>query len=112
MFWERSGHRPGSRPLLDPDDVGTRTPAAAEMAIDHMGWPGQRLCHPRRDRNGHDPVPTAGHLTSWARLAPGIKESAGKKNGKDFTGHADLASILGNAAAGAAKTEPAAHRGH
>jgi len=23
--------------------------------------------------------PTAGHLTSWARLAPGIKESAGKK---------------------------------
>ena len=26
--------------------------------------------------------PTAGHLTSWARLAPGIKESAGKKKGK------------------------------
>ena len=26
--------------------------------------------------------PTAGHLVSWARLAPGIKESAGKKKGK------------------------------
>jgi transposase len=50
--------------------------------------------------------PTAGHLTSWARLAPGIKESAGKKKGKGATGHGNayLASILGNAAAGAAKT--------
>ena len=50
--------------------------------------------------------PTAGHLVSWARLAPGIKESAGKKNGKGSTGHGNayLAAILGNAAAGAAKT--------
>jgi transposase len=50
--------------------------------------------------------PTAGHLTSWARLAPGIKESAGKKKGKGSTGHGNayLAAILGNAAAGAAKT--------
>ena len=50
--------------------------------------------------------PTSGHLTSWARLAPGIKESAGKKKGKGATGHGNayLASILGNAAAGAAKT--------
>jgi transposase len=50
--------------------------------------------------------PTAGHLTSWARLAPGIKESAGKKKGKGTTGHGNayLAAILGNAAAGAAKT--------
>jgi transposase len=50
--------------------------------------------------------PTAGRLTSWARLAPGIKESAGKKKGKGPTGHGNayLAAILGNAAAGAAKT--------
>jgi len=50
--------------------------------------------------------PTAGHLVSWARLAPGIKESAGKKKGKGATGHGNayLAAILGNAAAGAAKT--------
>ena len=26
--------------------------------------------------------PTAGHLMSWAKLAPGVKESAGKKKGK------------------------------
>jgi transposase len=51
--------------------------------------------------------PTAGHLTSWARLAPGISQSAGKKKGKGTTGHGNayLAAILGNAAAGAAKTD-------
>jgi len=51
--------------------------------------------------------PTAGHLASWARLAPGISDSAGKKKGKGSTGHGNayLASILGNAAAGAAKTD-------
>jgi transposase len=50
--------------------------------------------------------PTAGHLASWARLAPGISESAGKKKGNGSTGHGNayLASVLGNAAAGAAKT--------
>jgi transposase len=50
--------------------------------------------------------PTAGHLASWARLAPGISESAGKTKGKGSTGHGNayLASVLGNAAAGAAKT--------
>lgn len=46
------------------------------------------------------------HLTSWARLAPGIKEPAGKKKGKGSTGHgkACVAAVPGNAAAGAAKT--------
>jgi transposase len=51
--------------------------------------------------------PTAGHLVSWARLAPGVKESAGKKKGKSTAGHGNayLAAVLGNAAAGAAKTD-------
>jgi hypothetical protein len=51
--------------------------------------------------------PTAGHLTSWARLAPGIRESAGKKKGKGSTGHGNiyLARVLGNAAAAAGKTD-------
>jgi transposase len=51
--------------------------------------------------------PTAGHLASWARVAPGIKESAGKKKGKGSTGHGNgyLTAILGNAAAGASKTD-------
>jgi transposase len=51
--------------------------------------------------------PTAGHLVSWAKYAPGVKESAGKKKGKNSTGHGNsyLARILGNAAAAAAKTD-------
>ena len=51
--------------------------------------------------------PTAGHLTSWAKLAPGVKESAGKKKGKASTGHGNsyLARVLGNAAAAAGKTD-------
>ena len=51
--------------------------------------------------------PTAGHLVSWARLAPGVKESAGKKKGKGSTGHGNpyLARVLGNAAAAAGKTD-------
>ena len=51
--------------------------------------------------------PTAGHLVSWARYAPGVSESAGKKKGKNATGHGNtyLARVLGNAAAAAARTD-------
>jgi transposase len=51
--------------------------------------------------------PTAGHLVSWAKYAPGVTESAGKKKGKNSTGHGNtyLARILGNAAAAAGKTD-------
>jgi transposase len=51
--------------------------------------------------------PTAGHLVSWAKYAPGISESAGKKKGKNSTGHGNtyLARVLGNAAAAAGRTD-------
>jgi transposase len=50
--------------------------------------------------------PTPGQLVSWARFAPGVKESAGKKKGKATTGHGNpyLARVLGEAAAAAGKT--------
>ena len=50
--------------------------------------------------------PTAGHLASWARFAPGVKESAGRNKGNGSTGHGNayLARVLGEAAVGAAKT--------
>jgi transposase len=50
--------------------------------------------------------PTAGHLASWARFAPGVKESAGRKKGKATTGHGNryLARALGEAAVSASKT--------
>jgi transposase len=50
--------------------------------------------------------PTPAHLSSWARFAPGVKESAGRKKGTGSTGHGDryLARVLGEAAVGAGKT--------
>jgi transposase len=50
--------------------------------------------------------PTAGHLASWASFTPTVTESAGKKKGKNSTGHGNpyLARALGEAAVAAAKT--------
>jgi transposase len=50
--------------------------------------------------------PTADHLASWAKFAPGVKESAGKKKGRGSTGHGNsyLARVIGEAAVAAAKT--------
>jgi transposase len=51
--------------------------------------------------------PTAGHLCSWAKFSPAISSSAGKTKGNGSTGHDNryLARILGDAAAGAARTD-------
>jgi transposase len=51
--------------------------------------------------------PTPGHLASWARFAPGVKESAGKKKGKAATGRGNpyLARVLGEAAVTAGRTD-------
>ena len=51
--------------------------------------------------------PTAGHLCSWARFAPGINSSAGKTKGRGSTGHGNryLARILGEAAVTAGRGE-------
>jgi transposase len=50
--------------------------------------------------------PTPGHLTSWARYAPGVKQSAGKRKGTATTGHGNpyLARVLGEAAVAAGRT--------
>lgn len=49
--------------------------------------------------------PTAGHLCSWAKFAPGINSSAGKTKGRGSTGHGNryLARILGEAAVSAGR---------
>jgi transposase len=51
--------------------------------------------------------PTAGHLVSWAKFAPGVKEAAGKRKGSGSTGHGNpyLARVLGEAAVAASKTD-------
>jgi transposase len=51
--------------------------------------------------------PTAGHLCSWLKFTPIIKESAGKKKGSNATGHGNryAGRILGEAAAATARTD-------
>jgi transposase len=51
--------------------------------------------------------PTPGHLASWAKFAPGVKESAGKRKGRSATGHGNpyLARVLGEAAVAAGRTD-------
>jgi transposase len=51
--------------------------------------------------------PTPGHLVSWAKFAPGVKESAGKRKGTATTGHGNpyLARVLGEAAVVAGRTD-------
>ncbi|HTE70468.1 MAG TPA: IS110 family transposase [Actinomycetes bacterium] len=51
--------------------------------------------------------PTAAHLASWARFAPGVNQSAGKTKGKATTGHGNpyLARVLGEAAVAAGRTD-------
>lgn len=51
--------------------------------------------------------PTAGHLCSWARLAPRITESGGRRKGRSATGRGNpyIGGTLGEAAAGAGRTQ-------
>lgn len=50
--------------------------------------------------------PTAGHLCSWLRTTPGVKESAGKRTGTNATGRGNpyAGGTLGETAAAAART--------
>ncbi len=51
--------------------------------------------------------PTAGHLASWARQAPQVSESAGKRKGKNATGRGNpyIGGALGEAAVNAGRTQ-------
>jgi transposase len=51
--------------------------------------------------------PTAGHLCSWARLAPQVSQSAGKRKGKNATGRGNpyIGGALGESAIGAGRTQ-------
>ncbi len=51
--------------------------------------------------------PTAGHLASWARQAPRVSESAGKRKGKNATGRGNpyIGGTLGETAASAGRTQ-------
>lgn len=84
---------PFARAVEQLDEIPGVGPGTAHTIIAEIGLDMSRF-------------PTAGHLASWASFTPITKESAGKKKGKDSTGHGDpyLARILGEAAVAAAKT--------
>jgi transposase len=86
--------RPFTAAVAKLDEIPGINPAAAHVILAEIGLDMQRF-------------PTAGHLVSWAKFAPGVKESAGKKKGKNATGHGNtyLARVLGNAAVAAGKTQ-------
>jgi transposase len=82
-------------------DAGTRLdqipgigPTAASIIIAEIGLDMSRF-------------PTSGHLTSWAKFAPGVNSSAGKSKGNGSTGHGDryLARVLGEAAVISGRTD-------
>ncbi len=82
---------------------------AAVDRLDEIPGVGQTAAHLLIAEIGADMTrfPTAGHLVSWAKYAPGVKESAGKRKGRGSTGHGNpyLARVLGEAAVAASKTD-------
>lgn len=75
------------------DEIPGVGPVAAAVIIAEIGLDMTRF-------------PTPGHLASWARFAPGVKSSAGKTKGNGSTGNGNryLASVLGEAAVVAGRT--------
>jgi transposase len=76
------------------DEIPGVGPGAAQTIIAEIGLDMSRF-------------PTPAHLASWARFAPGVNESAGRKKGNAGTGHGNryLARTLGEAAIGASHTD-------
>jgi transposase len=83
--------------------------AHAVDRLDEICGVGQTATHLLIAEIGTDMTrfPTAGHLVSWAKFAPGVSQSAGNPKGSGSTGHGnpDLARVLGEVAVAASKTD-------
>ena len=82
--------------------------ASAAERLDEIPGVGAAAAHVSIAEIGLDlsRFPTPAYLASWAKFAPGVKESAGKKKGAARTGHGNpyLARARGEAAVSAGKT--------
>ncbi|MGZ8802156.1 MAG: IS110 family RNA-guided transposase [Mycobacterium sp.] len=82
--------------------------AKAVTRLDEIPGVGVTTAHTIIAESGLDMTrfPTPGHLVSWARYAPGVRESADRKKGNSGTGHGNryLARMLGEAAIAASRT--------
>ena len=82
--------------------------AATVDQLDEISGVGRTAAHVLIGEIGVDMgrFPTPAHLAAWARFAPGVTESAGKRKGTAATGHGNpyLARVLGEAAVTAGKT--------
>src|SRR5215213_6848120 len=82
--------------------------AAAVARLDDIPGVGAATAHVLIAEIGLDMTrfPTPAHLASWAKFAPGVKESAGKKKGGSATGHGNryIARVLGEAAVSVGRT--------
>ena len=83
--------------------------ASAVERLDEITGVGRTAAHTMIAEIGLDMsrFPTAAHLCSWARFAPGVKQSAGKNKGRGSTGHGNpyLARALGEAVIAASRTD-------
>jgi transposase len=81
---------PAAARLLEIPGIG---PAAAATIIAEIGVDMTRF-------------PTPAHLAGWAKFAPGVSQSAGRRKGRAATGHGNryLARVLGQTAVTAART--------
>jgi transposase len=121
----RAVHRPARLPagtMLSRIDQASADIAELEATIDEMVAPFQAAVDRLDEITGVGRTaaqtivaeigvdmgrfPTPSHLASWARFAPGVKQSAGKVKGKSPTGHGNpsLARVLGEAAVAAGRT--------
>ena len=85
---------PFARAVDRIDEIPGVGPTAAHVLVSEIGLDMGRF-------------PTPAHLASWARFAPTVAESAGKKKGKSSTGHGNpyLARVLGEIAVSAGRTD-------
>jgi transposase len=85
---------PFARAVDRLDEIPGVGPTAAHVLVSEIGLDMERF-------------PTPGHLASWARFAPSVAESAGKKKGTHSTGHGNpyLARVLGEIAVSASRTD-------